>query len=326
MAIHKLRALEYLVCVVEQGGFNAAARKLGVAAPSVHRSVTALETTLQTQLLDRATTPIVPTPEGVAYVERARRLLGELNELDGSLRDDSRTPSGTVVVAAQNVALQFVIAKSLPRFHLQYPSVRIDLIEAGTMRDVSRLKADVLVQFGWPPKQEAILRTLTHTRWLVAASPSFWARHGVPHHPAELSRYPCVLFRTGYGEILRRWTFKRGGERIDVDVDGWLTCDNRVAMDEAVFEGQVVARMNDLTTMDALRAGKLQPVLLDWLALHSPPLNLLIRKAGARQPRVRAWIDFLAQEVAATSRSRLPAGLPPVLPTEIPSWFKRRVG
>jgi hypothetical protein len=75
------------------------------------------------------------------------------------------------------------------------------------------------------------LRTLAHTRWLVAASPSFWARHGVPRHPAELSRYPCVLFRTGYGEILRRWTFKRSGERIDVDVDGWLTCDNRVAMD-----------------------------------------------------------------------------------------------
>jgi len=324
MAIHKLRALEYLVCVVEQGGFNAAARKLGVAAPSVHRLVTSLEANLQTQLLDRASTPIVPTPEGVAYIERARRLVGELKELDASLRDDASIPTGTVVVAAQNVALEFVVAKCLPRFHLQYPSVHVDLIEAGTLRDVSRLKADVLVQFGWPPKQEAILRTLAHTRWLVAASPSFWARHGVPGHPAELSRYPCALFRTGYGEVLRRWTFTRGDERIDVDVDGWLTCDNRIPMDEAVFEGQLVARLNDLTTMDALRAGRLQPVLLDWRALHSPPLNLLIRKAGARQPRVRAWIDFLAEEVSAMSRNRLPAGLPPVLPTEIPAWFKRR--
>ena len=187
MAIHKLRALEYLVCVVEQGGFSAAARELGVAAPSVHRLVTALEATLQTQLLDRASSPIVPTPEGVAYFERARRLVGELNELDASLRDDASAPSGTVVVAAQNVALEFVVAKCLPRFHLQYPSVHIDLIEAGTVRDVSRLKADVLVLFGWPPKQEALLRTLAHTRWLVAASPSFWARHGVPRHPSELS-------------------------------------------------------------------------------------------------------------------------------------------
>jgi len=326
MAIHKLRALEYLVCVIEQGGFSAAARKLGVAAPSVHRLVTALEATLQTQLLDRASSPIVPTAEGAAYFERARRLVGELNELDASLRDDASAPSGTVVVAAQNVALEFVVAKCLPRFHLQHPSVHVDLIEAGTVRDVSRLKADVLVLFGWPPKQEALLRTLAHTRWLVAASPSFWARHGVPRHPSELVRYPCALFRTGYGEVLRRWTFTRADERIDVDVDGWLICDNRVSMDEAVFEGQLVARMNDLTTMDALRAGRLQPVLLDWTALHSPPLNLLVRKAGARQPRVRAWIDFLANEVAAVSRTRLPAGLPPVLPTEVPGWFKRRTG
>ena len=62
MAIHKLRALEYLVSVIEQGGFSAAARKLGVAAPSVHRLVTALEATLQTQLLNRASTPSCRPP------------------------------------------------------------------------------------------------------------------------------------------------------------------------------------------------------------------------------------------------------------------------
>ena len=326
MAIHKLRALEYVSCVVETGGFNAAARKLGVAAPSVHRLVSALEQSLGTKLLDRASKPIVPTPDGTAYVERARGLLAQLNELDASIRDSANAPSGTVVVAAQNVALQFVVAQCVPRFHAQYPSIRIDSIEAGTVRDLSRLAADVLVQFGWPPKQEAILRTLAHTRWLVVASPSFWARHGVPTHPSELSRYPCALFRSGYGEVLRRWTFRRGDDRLDVDVDGWLVTDNRMAMDAAVLDGQMVARLNDLTATDAMRTGRLQPVLTDWVGLHSPPLNLLIRKASARQPRVRAWIDFLAQEIAALTRSRLPAGLPPVQPAEIPSWFKKRTG
>jgi DNA-binding transcriptional LysR family regulator len=46
MAIHKLRGLQYLVAVVDHGGFNAAARHLGVAAPSVHRLVQALEAEL----------------------------------------------------------------------------------------------------------------------------------------------------------------------------------------------------------------------------------------------------------------------------------------
>lgn len=75
MASHKLRALEYLVAVVEHGGFNAAARKLGVAAPSVHRLVSALEAELGVVLLDRATSPLRPVPDAVAYVESARQLV-----------------------------------------------------------------------------------------------------------------------------------------------------------------------------------------------------------------------------------------------------------
>ena len=74
MAIHKLRGLQYLVAVVDHGGFNAAARHLGVAAPSVHRLVQALEAELGLPLIDRSTQPLKPTPSAAAYVERARAL------------------------------------------------------------------------------------------------------------------------------------------------------------------------------------------------------------------------------------------------------------
>ena len=326
MAIHQLRALEYLVAVVEHGGFAAAARRLGVAAPSVHRLVRALEAQMGTQLLDRAGSPMRATPDAAPYVERARQLLGELRDLDASLIDRAHAPAGTITVAAQSVVLQFVIAELLPSFHLQYPTVRIDLIDAGIERNLSTLRADVLLQFGWPPAQDAILRTLAPTRWLIVASPSFWARHGVPQHPAELARHPCVLFRTPYGEVMQNWSFERGAERVEVSVDGWLLGDHRPALDAPVLAGQMVARFNDLSVMAALRAGLLQPLLLDWEGQNSPPLNLLMRKGSALQPRVRAFVDFMAAQVAAMIRHRLPAGLPPVRSSQRPEWFKRRVG
>jgi len=326
MAIHKLRALEYLVAVVEHGGFAAAARRLSVAAPSVHRLVRALEAQMGTQLLDRAASPMRATADAAPYVERARQLLGELRGLDASLIDRANAPAGTVTVAAQSIVLQFVIAELLPRFHVQYPSVRIDLIDAGIERKLATLGADVLMQFGWPPAQEAIIRTLAPTRWLVVASPSFWARHGVPQHPSELARHPCVLFRTPYGEVLQNWSFQRGVERVEVPVDGWLVGDHRVALDAPVLAGQLVARFNDLSVTAAVRAGLLQPVLLDWEGQNSPPLNLLMRKGLARQPRVRAFVDFMAAQVEAMVRQRLPAGLPPVKASQRPDWFKRRVG
>ena len=96
MAIHKLRALEYLVAVIEHGGFAAAGRRLGVAAPSIHRLVSALESELGLPLLDRSSSPIRPTPDAVRYVDRARQLIGELQGLDMSLRDRAGAPAGIV--------------------------------------------------------------------------------------------------------------------------------------------------------------------------------------------------------------------------------------
>jgi DNA-binding transcriptional LysR family regulator len=326
MAIHKLRALEYLVAVVDTGGYTAAARRLGVAAPSVHRLVNALEAEIGLALLEHDAQPLLPTAEGLRYVERARTLLGELQALEASLHDRSSAPQGTLTVAAHSTVMEHMLADVLPRFHDRFPQVRIDLRDAGTQRDLEQLGTDVLMQMGWPPAQAASLRTLVHSRWLVVATPGFWARHGVPQHPSDLAALPCTLFRVPYGEVLRRWVFQRGDERVEVEVDGWLTSDNRVALDAPLLAGQVVSRVSDLTVRSAVHAGTLQPVLLDWVGQSAPPLNLLFRRSLARQPRLRAWVDFLADWAAVQDRERLPAGLPPVAPAQRPEWFKRRVG
>lgn len=325
MSLHKLRALEYLVAVIEHGGFAAAGRRLGVAAPSVHRLVGALETELGLPLLDRSVSPMRPTPDALRYVERARRLLGELEGLDASLRDRATSPTGVVALAGHAVAIEFVLSRVLPSFLERCPGVGIDLRDAGIERDLGRLDADLLLMFGWPPPQDALLRTLAYTRWLVVAAPSFWSAHGMPTHPADLSALPCVLFRTPYGEVLRQWSFVRGDERVDVDVDGRLVGDHRTALDAPVAAGQMVARINDLTAPAGLRDGGLQPVLLDWQGLHAPPLNLLVRKSVARQPRVRVLVDHLVRCAEEMGRQRLPAGLPPVRASTPPDWFRKRV-
>jgi len=324
MAIHKLRGLEYLVAVVDHGGFNAAARQLGVAAPSVHRMVQALEAELGIPLIDRSAQPLRPTRHAAAYVERARTLLRDLRDLDASLRDQGQVPRGTISVAAHSVVVQFVLAGALADFNLRYPEIAIDLFDAGSSRDLAQLGADVLVQFGWPPEQDAILRTLAETRWLIVATPGYWARHGIPGHPSELARYPCALFKTPFGEVIRRWGFERDGEREEVRVDGWLVSDNRSALDAPLYGGRVAARINDLTAHPGIAAGTLQPVLLDWHALNSPPLSLLIRRSVTRQPRVRAWVDYMVELADRLTAQRLPAGLPPVRPAERPGWWRRR--
>lgn len=325
MAVHKLRGLEYLVAVVDAGGFNAAGRQLGVAAPSVHRLVQALEAELGMLLIDRSTKPLRPTPYAVAYIDRARSLLSELRELDASLHDATSSPKGTITLAAHTVVLDFVLPPMLQRFHTRFPDVRLEVFEAGTSRDLSKLGTDALMQFGWPPEQDAILRTLAETRWLVVAAPSYWAKHGIPKQPSDLAGHQCGLYQTPFGEVIRQWAFEKEGERVVVQVDGWLVSDNRRVLDSALYAGQIIARVNDLTSSPGIDDGSLQPVLLDWTGLNAPPLSMIVKRSMARQPRMRAWMDFVAEQARQLTLLRKPAGLPPVQPAQRPEWWRRRV-
>ncbi len=325
MGIHKLRGLEYLVAVVDSGGFSAAARRLGVATPSVHRLVQALEAERGVALIDRSAQPLRPTPYAVAYVERARVLLAELRELDASLDDQSQAPRGTISLAADSVVREYLLPAMLPAFHARCPDVEVHVTEAGSVRDLARLGTDMLMQSGWPPAQDAILRTLAETRWLVVATPSYWARHGQPRQPCELAHHRCALYRTPFGEVLRKWVFERDGRKEAVDVEGWLVSDSRSVLDGPLRAGQIVARVNDLSIRAGLADGSLQPVLLDWTGLHAPPISLVVKRSLTRQPRVRAWIDFAAEHARQLAQDRLPGGLPPVRPSARPDWWRRRV-
>ena len=325
MGIHKLRGLEYLVAAVDSGSFSAAARRLGVATPSVHRLVQALEAELGVALIDRSAQPLRPTPYASTYVERARALLAELRELDASLHDQTHAPRGTISLAADSVVREYLLPDMLSAFHTRFPDIEVQVLEAGSARDLARLGADMLMQAGWPPPQDAVLRTLAETRWLVVATPSYWARHGQPRQPAELAQHRCALYRTPFGEVLRRWVFERDGRKEAVDVEGWLVSDSRSVLDGPLFAGQVVARVNDLSARRWLADGSLQPVLLDWTGLHAPPISLVVKRALTRQPRVRAWIDFAVEHARRLAQERLPGGLPSVRPSERPDWWRRRV-
>jgi LysR family transcriptional regulator, regulator for bpeEF and oprC len=325
MGIHKLRGLEYLVAAVDQGSFSAAARHLGVATPSLHRLVQALEKDLGAVLVDRSVQPLRPTPYARAYVDRARTLLAELRELDASLHDQGPAPRGTITLAADSVVRECLLPELLTAFHTRFPEISVHVTEAGNLRDLARLGTDLLMQSGWPPPQDAVLRTLAETRWLVVATPGYWERHGRPRQPSDLLQHRCALYRTPFGEVLRRWAFERDGRREAVEVDGWLVSDSRSVLDGPLLGGQLVSRVNDLSMRAALAEGRLQPVLLDWTGLHAPPVSLVARRSLTRQPRIRAWIDFAVEHMDGLARARLPGGLAAVQPSERPEWWKRRV-
>src|ERR1700709_1047985 len=93
-------AMQAFITVAELRGFAPAARKLGLSPSGVTRLVAALEERLGARLLQRTTRSVTLTDVGARYLERARRILADIEEAEGSTEGERTRPSGRLVVSA----------------------------------------------------------------------------------------------------------------------------------------------------------------------------------------------------------------------------------
>src|ERR1700720_691007 len=82
----RLRELTAFVRAGETGSFSRVAREFGVSQPSISRMVANLEARLGGTLLLRTTRQVKPTDAGTAFLERARRILGDLDDAENAAR------------------------------------------------------------------------------------------------------------------------------------------------------------------------------------------------------------------------------------------------
>jgi DNA-binding MarR family transcriptional regulator len=86
----RLTEMEAFATVVDQGGFTDAAKKMGISKSAVSKHVSALEARLGARLLNRTTRRVSPTEIGLAYYDRARRVLNDAGEADLGRRHTAR--------------------------------------------------------------------------------------------------------------------------------------------------------------------------------------------------------------------------------------------
>lgn len=86
MMIRSLAALEAFYWVARLGSFSAAADRLHVSQPTISSRISEMERRVGRRLLDRAGHRVRPTPHGAATFEYAGRIIGLLQDLNGTLR------------------------------------------------------------------------------------------------------------------------------------------------------------------------------------------------------------------------------------------------
>jgi LysR family transcriptional activator of dmlA len=293
----KLRGIEYFVRVVEFGAFTAAARALDVSVPAVSRSIAALERTLGTTLLRRESRRLVLTPDGEIYHRTGQRMLSELSGVEAELAGNRARASGKLVVGAPEIICVHALAPTLPEFLRQHPALEFDLRVINAPSEPAAAHADMLLHLGVPRTPQMIARCVATPRFVVSAAPRYWQEYGLPNDPDELRHHACIM-RRSRGRLVDRWRFERNGERRRVELLPRVVFDSRGAQLEAVVAGLGVARTMDLFTHRWLADGRLQPALVDWVALDAPPIYLLYRRGARVSARERAFMQFVQDAFA----------------------------
>lgn len=285
--------------VVENGGFSATARELGLTPSAVSRQIGQLEDRLAARLLNRSTRKISLTEVGHAFYARCTEIARGVDEAETMVMSLTDHPQGTLKVAATVAFAKAQLLPRLPAFLERNPDLKLSLIVTDRVVDLVEEQIDVAVRFTEQVDDSTVIsRKLATNRRVYVASPAYVARRGRPETPADLAHHNCLRISTV--EAWNNWTFGGSdGEGSDgkapgpVAIKGNFEANSADAIYHAALAGIGIARLSTYLVNDALAEGRLVRVLEDHddatsdiLAIYSNRRNL--------SPGVRGFIDHFA--------------------------------
>src|SRR3954471_15307687 len=117
MELHQLR---YLVSVADTQNFTRAAERSAISQPSLSQQIINLENELGHKLFHRLGRKAVPTEAGAVFLERARRILLEVENATKEIRDDPSLGRSIVVGAIPTLA-PYLLPRAIERARVEHP-------------------------------------------------------------------------------------------------------------------------------------------------------------------------------------------------------------
>jgi DNA-binding transcriptional LysR family regulator len=289
--------LAFFSTLASAGSLSAAAREMGVTTPAVSKHLAQMESRLGVALVARTTRRMSLTAEGEVYLDRSRRILGEIDDLEQSIGPTKGVPTGLLRVNATLGFGRIHVAPVISRFVRKYPDVDVQLQLSVNPPPLTDDAYDVCIRFGPPPDARVIARNVAPNRRLLCASPGYLAAHGTPKAPGDLERHNCIGIRQGeeaYGVWRLSTGHGRNARAQPVKIRGNLTTnDGEIAVSWAL-DGHGILMRAEWDIERYLRSGRLVQVLP---AYSTPDADIYAIYAARHQmsARVRVFVDYLAQ-------------------------------
>lgn len=195
-----LRQLEHYVAVAETGSVTVGASKAHVTQSAMSASLSELEKSLGTALLQRHRRGITLTPAGHALLAKVRRLLEEVNELHATAREIDSSLRGPLTVGCYSTIAPSLMPKAIQTFLTHHPEVDLRFIEGSDedlLESLLQGRCEIVVTYDYRLERFSARQTLALEQ-LSAAPPRavLPEGHSLAQHDiglADLANEPLIM-------------------------------------------------------------------------------------------------------------------------------------
>lgn len=296
----KLSLLKQFICVVEQGGFAAAAKELGQSPSTISKSIARLESHLAFKLFYRSTRQVRLTAAGSSYLNTASITLRNLEEAEQQLRNDNDEYRGLLRINLPISYGRLYVLPLIAKFNQCYPQINLQLSFNDRYVDMIEKGIDLIIRTGVLDDTNLIARKISPIDFLICASKQYLQAHKVTEN--NLADHPWIRFK-----------YQQSGKLFPIIVEGLpasavleqcrqFITDDGEALATLCAQGLGLTQIPHFIARDWLRADKLQ-VVAPYYRSANQGVFAIYPEREYLPAKVQAFVSFLIQEMEADGES-----------------------
>ncbi|WP_227271312.1 LysR family transcriptional regulator [Roseobacter weihaiensis] len=287
--------------VVEQGGFAAAGRALGLSPTIVTRHIADLEAKLGVQLFTRTTRKVSLTDAGRLYHTQVMPVVSALNAANAAVRTRQVGLSGPLKVSAPMSFGTRVLPDIIAQFRTLHPGVQLDLQLTDRFVDIAAEGFDLALRISEPPTdQTTIWRKICSIPRVIVGAPSYLDLHDPITDPAGLPRHQSLHYAHQKGSAV--WVLHQKDDKRRVRLDPCFIGNNGDLISELAVRGEGLALLPLFLVESHVTSGRLRTVLPGW---HAP--DIWLTTTFPPYDRLTAKVETFTKFVEAEMRTNNPA-------------------
>jgi len=289
-----LEELQAFISIVDSGSIVAAAEHLEQTTSGVSRALQRLETKLNVTLLERTTRKLNLTQEGQLFLEKARKIVNDLNEAEDALLKSDSDTSGLIRVDTATPFVLHVIAPLMNEFVELYPNIEIELNSNDQIIDLLEHKTDVAIRFGDLNDSSLHARLLCKSRLYIVASPEYLEKNGYPQTPQDILNHSQI----GFSKVthLNTWPVYVNGAKLTVRPK--IKASNGETVRRMALDGLGITCLSAFLVHKDIKQKRLIALFEEQIEIYEQRIHAVYYQQEHLPKRVRLFIEFLAQKLS----------------------------